>query len=143
MLKSVPITIALLLIGITQGCKKNKNNVPYVPVDVYINISLPAYSNLNVIGGWAYVSGGNKGLIVYRQAADAFMAYDRICTYNASNSCGKVDVDSSGSYAICPCDGGSKYQLYDGQVVKGPATFALKQYQTSYNDINNTLHIYN
>lgn len=141
MLKRGSILLALL-IGITQSCKKNTNNVPYVPVDVYINISLPAYSNLNVIGGWAYVSGGNKGLIVYRQAADVFMAYDRICTYNVSNSCGSVDVDSSGSYAICSCDG-SKYQLYDGQVVKGPATFALKQYQTSYNDMNNTLHIFN
>jgi len=136
------ILVSLLLLTITQSCRKNTNIVPYVAVDIYLNISLPAYSNLNVIGGWVYASGGSKGLIVYRQTADVFMAYDRHCTYNADNPCGSATVDSTGIYAECDCDG-SKYQLYDGQVVNGPATYSLKQYQTSFNDINNTLHIYN
>ena len=142
MTKYIPFLLLFLSLIFSPGCRKNKNVVPYVPVDIYINISLPAYSDLNIIGGWAYVSGGSKGLIVYRQTADIFMAYDRHCTYNADNPCGSAIVDSTGLYAKCDCDG-SKYQLYDGQVVNGPATYALKQYQTSYNDLNNTLHVYN
>jgi len=125
-----------------NGCNKNNQIVPYVYVDLYVNISLPSYSSLNAIGGWVYVSGGSKGIIVYRQTADQFSAYDRHCTYNGDNSCGPASVDSTNSYVNCSCDG-SQYQLYDGLVIQGPATYSLKTYQTSFDLMTNTVHIYN
>jgi len=116
--------------------------VPYVPVDLYINTSLPAYVNLIAIGGWTYVSGGSKGIIIYRQTSDIFMAYDRHCTYDVNANCGAATVDSTNVVINCDCDG-SRYQIYDGTVIEGPATYGLQQYQTSYDMMSNTLHVYN
>ena len=124
------------------NCTKNQNIVPYVHVDQVINISLPSYSSLNTIGGWKYISGGSQGIIIYRQSYDQFSAYDRHCTYNADNPCGQASVDSTNSFVECSCDG-SQYQLYDGLVIQGPATYSLKNYRTNFDVMTNQLHIFN
>ena len=125
-----------------NSCTKNQNIVPYVYVDQYINISLPSYSSLNSIGGWAYISGGSRGIIIYRQSYDQFSAYDRHCTFNADDPCGKATVDSTNSFVECACDS-SRYQLFDGLVIQGPASYSLKNYQTSFDIISNQIHIFN
>lgn len=135
------IIVSILLLPI-QSCNKNTNRVPYVPVDLYLNISLPAYINLNANGGWVYVSGGSKGLIVYRQTTDLFLAYDRHCTYDVNANCSAAAVDSTNVVINCDCDG-SQYQIFDGSVIQGPALAPLQQYQTSFDLLSNTLHIYN
>ena len=132
----------ILLLFSNNSCVKNQNIVPYVHVDLYINTTLPSYSSLNAIGGWSYVSGGSQGIIIYRQTFDTFSAYDRHCTYNAENPCGKASVDSTGTFVECSCDG-SQYQLYDGLIIQGPASYSLKGYRTSYDSFTNQLHIYN
>ena len=124
------------------NCTKNQNIVPYVLVDQVINISLPSYSSLNTIGGWKYISGGSQGIIIYRQSYDQFSAYDRHCTYNADNPCGQASVDSTNSFVECSCDS-SQYQLYDGLVIQGPATYSLKNYRTNFDVMTNQLHIFN
>ena len=142
MRKRLSICLLLLSVVVIFSCNKNQNRVPYVPIDLYINITLPSYTNLNVIGGWVYVSGGSKGLIVYRQTAEKFMIYDRHCTYDVTAPCAPASVDSTNLAISCDCDG-SQYQLYDGAVINGPATFSLQQYQSIYDGLANTLHIYN
>ena len=127
---------------ILNSCTKNQNIVPYIYVDQYINISLPSYSSLNSIGGWTYITGGSRGIIIYRQSYDQFSAYDRHCTFNADNPCGKATVDSTNSFVECACDS-SRYQLFDGLVIQGPASYSLKNYQTSFNVTSNQIHIYN
>ena len=134
------LSISSLILSFS--CSKQRNIVPNVYVDQYINLSLPSYGSLNIIGGWSYISGGSKGIIIYRQSYNQFSAYDRHCTYNADNPCGKANVDSTNSFVECSCDG-SQFQLYDGLVIQGPASYSLKNYQTSYDEINNLLHIYN
>jgi nitrite reductase/ring-hydroxylating ferredoxin subunit len=125
-----------------NSCTKNQNIVPYVYVDQHINISLPSYSSLNSIGGWAYITGGSRGIIIYRQSYDQFSAYDRHCTFNADNPCGKATVDSTNSFVECACDS-SRYQIFDGLVIQGPASYSLKNYQTSFNVTSNQIHIFN
>ncbi len=138
------IIIAFVIgLGVSySSCNKNNQVVPYVAIDTYLNLNLPAYVGLNGVGGWSYVSGGNNGLVVYRQTQNTFMVYDRYCTYNVDGSCGMASVDSSNVSISCDCDG-SKYQLFDGAVIQGPATTNLHQYRSSYDEVNNTLHIYN
>ncbi len=136
------MTFSIVSLLLSASCNKNNNNVPYVPVDLYINVSLPSYSNLNIIGGWIYVSGGSKGLIIYRQTTETFMVYDRHCTYNVNDPCGKAVVDSTNISVSCDCDG-SQYQIFDGAVINGPATLPLHQYQTSFDLLGNTLHVFN
>ena len=138
----IKLTSFFLLIVLTTGCVRNQNIVPYVYVNQYINVSLPSYSALNAVGGWIYITGGSEGIIVYRQSFDQFSAYDRHCTYEASDPCGKAYVDSTNTFVECSCDG-SQYQLYDGLVIQGPAVYSLKPYQTSFDPISNQLHIFN
>ncbi len=125
------------------SCKKNTDERAfYPPVDAYINVTLPQYTNLQVPGGWAYVTGGLKGIIVYRINTTDFIAYDRNCTFEEANSCGKADVESDNITISCPCDG-SEYNIFDGSVNKNPATLPLKGYNTNFNSSNNTLRIFN
>jgi len=133
---SILFTIIMIL---STSCRKNRSVIPYVAVDKEINITLPGNFNLAVIGGWMYISGGSKGILVYRRQQDEFVAYDRHCPYNVDAGC-VVEVDSSNIEIIDPCSG-SKFSLYDGSATIGPATLPLKQYATSFDGTN--VRIYN
>lgn len=137
-------TIALTLV-IAAGllaCNKDDGptGVPLVAVDRQVFVTDPQFLDLNVIGGWEYVTGGSRGLLVYRRSVDEFIAYDRHCTYQPEGTCGTVEVDSTGVKAFDPCCD-SEFLLFDGSVLKGPANFSLKQYQTSFDGI--ALRIFN
>ncbi len=131
-------SLFLFLFG---ACKKRKNSViPYVPVNIYIYPSDPSFNRLNAPGGWVYLNGGSRGIIVYRRSNDEFVAYDRHCTYDTENSCGRVSVSSTQITAVDTCCS-SEFVLTDGSVVKNPATVPLQAYQVNYN--GNELHIFN
>ena len=122
------------------SCETNTNYIPNVPVDIYIYPNLPSYIALNTIGGWIYISGGSRGIIVYRKTLDTFVALDRNCSFDPSEDCATVEVDPSNIFATDTCCG-SQFLLLDGQVTNAPAVFPLKQYNTYFD--GNLLHIYN
>ena len=123
------------------SCKKDDDSVPSVTVNILLSTTDPSFTDLNAVGGWIYLSGGSRGIVVYRLSMGEFMAYDRHCTYKPAESCAKVDVDASGIIAVDACCG-SKFLLTDGSVTEGPASIPLKRYQTNF-DGNNMLRIYN
>jgi len=127
-------TLCMLLLS--PGCKKDKQvDVPLVNVDIEININLPEYNALAVTGGWAYVTGGSEGLLVYRKSPDEFTALDRHCTYRPEDLC-RVYVDDSQVIArdtVSADHCGSAFLLMDGSVVQGPAVLGLKRYNTTFN----------
>jgi nitrite reductase/ring-hydroxylating ferredoxin subunit len=122
------------------SCKKENDNVPETPVDIYLYTSNPSFFNLNAIGGWVYITGGVRGILVYRKSSTEFMAYDRNCTYQSSQPCATVVVDATNIIAKDSCCG-SRFSIYDGSVLQSPAAAPLKQYYTTYD--GNVLHIYN
>lgn len=132
------LVISLILIG----CSKDdqNSNIPLVNVNFTININDPAYANVKVVGGWMYLNGGSRGLILYRYNNDEFRAFDRHCTYNSNSSCALVAVDNSNITAKDDCCG-SKFLITDGSVTQGPANLPLKQYNTSFD--GSVLRIYN
>lgn len=134
--------VGIMMILFISSCNRSSNQMPYAPVDVYINTSLPAYSNLQIIGGWVYISGGNDGIIAYRQSYEVIVAYERRCTYQLPNSCGSGVVDSTNFYVECACDG-TKYSIFDGSVIEGPAPYSLYQYRASFDPNSGQLHIFN
>ena len=138
--KILKYILFLVAILITPRCKKDKDEIPYVYVNFYINTTSTQYIGLNTIGGYEYITGGVRGIIVYHRSVDEFMAYERDCPYQPSNSCAQVEVDQSAIMAVDSCCG-SEFLLLDGSVVKGPATIMLKQYQTSFD--GTTLHVFN
>lgn len=130
--------ISLLIFGI--NCKDEANRVPFVQVNVDLNLNLPIYSPLNIVGNWIYISGGSQGIIVYRSSIDEFKAFDRHCTFNVPDQC-RIDVDTSNIQAedVECCN--SLYSIIDGTVQSGDAFVSLTQYQTSF--FGNTVSITN
>ena len=132
-----------LVICIALSCKKNDPNnqsgVPVANVDTYINIT--GNGTLNVPTGWAYIAGGVRGILLYRKSSTEFMAYDRNCTYQPSNTCAIITADAGGIFAVDSCCT-SRFYLSDGNVDKGPAIIPLTKYQATFDGVN-TIHIFN
>ncbi len=139
-LKRITSLLTLFLFAF-YGCKKDNNNtVPIVAVDLFIYVNNPSFINLNPVGGWVYVTGGVRGILIYRKSTTEFMAFDRDCTYQPADACATVEVDNTNIIATNVCCG-SQFSIYDGSVLHGPAKFALKSYNTTFD--GNVLHIYN
>ena len=130
---------ALLLLLAFAGCKKDRDEVPNVYVDIYLYSTDPYFLPLNAIGGWVYLSGGSKGIIVFRKSQTEFTAYDRHCTYKTPEA-NQVAVDASNLFAVdAVCN--SKFFITDGSASQGPAIKPLKYYQVAFD--GTVLHIFN
>ena len=132
-----PILISLFL----ASCKEKNYPIPNVPVNLNINLDLPSYNALNAPGGFAYVNGGSRGIIVYRNF-DNFVALDRHSTYNSEKECAVVDINPNNAFELIDTCSGSIYSILSGVVINGPAQYGLKQYNT-YWDGAYTVNIYN
>lgn len=124
--------IFILVVLIAFSCSKDDNvNIPLVNVNFTINVNNPAYSDVQVPGGWMYINGGSRGIILYRYSNDEFRAFDRHCTFDVTSTCGLVSVDNSNIQGFDDCCG-SKFLISDGSVTQGPANLPLKAYNTSF-----------
>ena len=136
----------LILFSLFIGCKKkqsqNQNPIPSIPFDITINIDLPSYSSLIGVGGWTFVNGGSKGIIVYRKSTDQFIAFDRQSPKDPENKCPKpLTPDSLNFLQLVDVCSGAKFSLYDGSPISG-SEYGLRQYQTNWNGTN-ALRIFN
>lgn len=126
-----------------SACAKNNNHpVPNIPFDVTVNITLPSYSDLLGVSGWAYVNGGSKGIIVYRRGIDDFIAFDRHSPADPEGNCATPLTPDDDNFLLLldECNDAS-FSLYDGAPVTG-SEFGLRQYQVSWNG-SETLRIFN
>ena len=134
--------LGLLIITavVVFSCRnQDPTGVPLVQVDIYLYANNPSMIDVSVPGGWAYATGGSRGIIIYRYTQDQFIAFDRHSTYLPENGC-RTEVDSTFIQVADPCSE-SLWLIVDGSIINGPATFPLKQYQTTFD--GNTLHIFN
>ena len=136
----------LLITLILVSCKKENVNqqlgIPFVNVDRYILLNDPNSLSLNAVGGFLYVNAGSRGIIVYHRAYEEYVAFDRHCTYNTSDACGQVSLDSGSNVILnCACCA-SKFSIIDGSVLNGPALNPLLQYHSQLSGPG-ILHIYN
>ena len=141
------IIVIVFWVVFFTGCQKQYPvNIPYVKFDLTINVLDPQFVNLQAVGGTIFIDGGSRGLVIYRVSIDQFNAYERHCTYDSENACGKVSFDSSGIVLVdddCGGSGcGSKFNIIDGSVLNGPAQYPLIQYTTSFDGVA-MLRIYN
>ena len=125
------LVIVMLL---TQAkCDNNVQNIPYVPVNIDINLNLPAYNDLNFVSNHIYVNGGSKGLIIYRYTQDIFVILDRHSTSDIELGC-IVSVDDDGLLISDHSDcSESKWLIIDGTVNQGTAILPLHRYGASWN----------
>ncbi|MFW6352551.1 MAG: hypothetical protein ACOC2E_09185 [Bacteroidota bacterium] len=142
----------LLLLPMKFGCDKKKyEQVPYVPVDISINL----FPNLSMMGigetvlilsdennnGYIQFNDAERqkiylnskvygnGIILYRYDREDFYAYDRTCTFRPiTNNCA-IEPDKSGILPKCPCCSSVFIITVDGLPTdQSPAHFSLKPY---------------
>ncbi len=135
-----------ILIGLVSmsGCQKNDQHpVPNVPFDFTIDISLPSYSPLMGVSGWAYANGGSRGIIIYRRGIDEFVAFDRHSPADEiGTACDQPLVpDPNNFLQLNDTCNNATFSLYDGSPISN-SVYGLRQYQTIW-DGNHGLRIYN
>lgn len=135
------LIVASCLILFSTACRKDDDQIPNVPVDIYINITDPNFVPLNSVNGNVFITGGVKGIVVYRKSVTEFMAYDRCCSHKPSESCERVELDTSTTLFLLDKCCGSKFLITDGSVQNPPAIRPLKSYNTAFD--GTTIHIYN
>lgn len=144
---ALSLIITVFLLGVS--CKKKSSAsqsqanhpVPYVPVDATIYPNDPLNFKIQGIGGWQYFNNiGINGIIVYRKSQQEFVAIERTSSYLPDNAAAKVKVQSD-NFTLRDTISNSKWQIVDGTVTNGPATWALRLYATNYD--GNSLRIRN
>jgi nitrite reductase/ring-hydroxylating ferredoxin subunit len=90
------------------------------------------YSNLNLgARGWEYFEGGYRGVVVFRNSAEEFRAYERSCTLEDCH--GRLEVDEASNVTIHGPKCGSNFLGYDGSPLSGSkAKRMLYSYCTFY-----------
>jgi nitrite reductase/ring-hydroxylating ferredoxin subunit len=144
-MRAILFGLTILVCLVSFRCKKENINeqlgIPYVNVSQYVFLNDPNFIGLNAVGGFAFLNGGSKGIIIYHRAFDEYVAFDRHCTWQTYNNC-TVSPDSSTLVIMnCSCCT-SKFSLIDGSVINGPAINPLLQYNAQISSPG-TLHIYN
>lgn len=127
---------------IFQSCNKKDAypNIPNVYVNLYLDLTSTQYVELNSVGGYVYLTGGHRGILVYRISVEDFIAFERTCPYDPDKDCARIEVEPSGLTTVDSCCL-SRFLILDGSVLRGPSTLPLKQYRTSFD--GSILRIYN
>lgn len=137
------IMLLFLISGLFLCCKKKKDYpIPSVPFDMTIDMSLPTYSDLNNVGGWCYVNGGIKGIVVYHQGVNLFVAWERQSPQDPDNTCATPLTSNPDNFLeLDDACSGATFSMLDGSPISG-STWGLRGYATSW-DGSNLLRIYN
>ena len=117
------LSISLLI----ASCNSKDNYIKEVYVNIFIDLSLPEYSDLQVSGNYIFIEGGVEGIIIYHGVGNDYEVYDRNCSYEPSLACSYIDSVSSG-VAYCGCCASAFLLAQDGAVANSPALLPLKEY---------------
>mgnify|MGYP006159986731 CR=1 FL=1 len=125
--------LLFVFVLLLMGCDKENfsNNNPYLPnypVDLFINLSLPQYSNLNFPGNYVVdYSQGIRGIVIYNTGS-GYTAFDIACPNQDLTSCSTMTI--AGTNAVCPCDD-AEYSLFTG--IAGGKDYPMKPYRVLVN----------
>jgi nitrite reductase/ring-hydroxylating ferredoxin subunit len=128
-----------------NSCGSREDTVscfPNNPINVTLNLNLPAYYSLNQVGGWVYINeqqSGTKGLIVVRASDTTFKAYDRNAPHICPDNNTTLEVQDN-IRVICPKDN-AQWILLTGQPTS-VANVPPKTYPYNYDAGGKILNIY-
>ena len=143
-LKSFFILLVFSLLSLVISCESRAETVSCFPsqiINVQLNLNLPAYRNLNTMGGWIYINeqqSGTRGLIVVNTGT-GFKVYDRNAPHLCPDANTTLEVQNN-IKIVCPKDG-AEWILQDGTPIKGSG-LPPKSYDYSYNAATGIISIY-
>jgi nitrite reductase/ring-hydroxylating ferredoxin subunit len=123
----------LLVVMFSVSCEPDLSDdpIPYVPfATLTINTNLPEFQTLHTRGYAEINDIGVRGVILYKQDASTYRAYERNCSYHPADACATVSVHVSNIYMIDNCCN-STFDFATGNPTGGPAWRPLRQYATS------------
>ncbi len=131
--KSFYVTMLMLFTTIQYTCNEDPliDFIPQVFVEETINLNNFEYNRLNNLGGFVYISGGVRGIIIYRKSTSEYLAFERNCSFQPLDECAQVKIDESTLFMIDTCC--SSTFNFDGLPTGGPAEIPLRQYMTFLN----------
>ena len=136
--------LALILLLTLFSCDDDGNDfndlLPEVPVNQTIFLNNPEFIDLQVVGGWAYASGGISGLIIYHSGINTFIAFERSAPHLRPQACSIMSV-KNGLFMECPCDD-SLFNILNGAPQTDGINYSARQYRV-LNTGPNTLQITN
>ncbi|GAB3733315.1 hypothetical protein GCM10027594_15040 [Hymenobacter agri] len=134
------IGAGLVLGGLLASCGSKTDTqpqIPYAPVNLSLSLAAQEYAPLRFDNGAVTIpakgpagNGGVKGVIVVRQSAGTFLAFERNCPYRPYDACATVSLDRNSKLFMRDSCCTSQFDL-KGQVTGGPAPLPLKQYSVS------------
>ena len=132
---------AVITLGLFSACEGDnwQDPIPYVAVDTVINLNNLQYENLRLDRGFVEILGGYRGIIIYRENATDYRAFEKASPHRVDAACAEVVVDPSGLFMRELCDN----SIYDfqGNPSGGVAQFPLRRYNTQLE--GNLLYIFN
>lgn len=139
-LKHTGIAAVVCVLMAIASCESDTwmDPIPYVLVDTTINLNNQQYLPLRVDGGYVEIMGGLKGIIIYRENAATYKAFEKASPHRVDEPCAEVFVDPSGLFMREGCD--NSVFDFNGNP-SGYARYPLRQYATQLD--GNYLHIFN
>ena len=147
------LLILMALLPMLHGCREfpQNPNTPILPYPITIYPNTLQYQELNFVSGWLYITSDvestSRGIIVYRQSDNEFLAFDRLppnepdaCTDSHGNTTRMV-VDFP--FVVDRCNN-AYYNILNGQLIvrepdmvpnfptDGTTIYPLIQYRTAY-----------
>lgn len=118
----------IFLFSLLIACESTgpEDQIPAAIVNETINLTNQQYQNLQFVGGHTSISGGVRGIIIYRATTDEYRAFERNCSFEPLNTCAQVEVEGSGLFMIDTCC--TSTFNFDGFPTGGPASLPLRQY---------------
>ena len=130
----------LFISTILSSCHTDTPELPDILIDEVVYLNNPSNIKLQSPGGWAYLQGGIRGIIVYRVTDTKFKAYERSCPHLPPSDCTFLDIEDD-IRVICRCDK-MEFLIVTGEPLNG-ASLGLKEYRAYYDEYSQTVHIVN
>lgn len=131
--------LPLLLLALSCG-PDSRCFVPIGPANFSIEPLSAAHYGLNHVGGYEYLTGGHRGIVVIRTGYEDYVAYERTCPLDSTEA---VSISEEWGEAVLECPHcHSLFSVYgDGAPMTGSLTPCnLFKYGTTFD--GRTLWVY-
>lgn len=139
---SILLIFSTLIINSCSNREETVSCFPDVPINVVLNLNLPAYYQLQTVNGWIYVDeqeSGTRGLIVVK-TTNGFNVYDRNAPHICPENNTTLSVESN-IKIVCPKDG-AEWILLTGEPTK-ISQVSPKTYRSNFDANSGILTIFN
>ncbi len=123
--------LALLILLTLSSCNDNgdefRDLLPEIGVNQTIFLNNPEFIDLQVVGGWAYASGGITGIIIYHYGINNYLAFERSAPHLSPQAC-SIMVVTNGLTMECACDD-SIFNILNGAPLSDGVNYSARQYR--------------